>query len=65
MWPPLVLLFLLLPAAHGAPHPAVDLQESFPSVLEGPFSCWMGWGWTPVSSRGQTRTSPDPPAASF
>ncbi|EDL89686.1 rCG42596, isoform CRA_a [Rattus norvegicus] len=34
MWPPLVLLFLLLPAAHGAPHPAADLQENFPSVLE-------------------------------
>uniref|UniRef100_A0ABA7IXG2 RB-associated KRAB zinc finger downstream neighbor (non-protein coding) n=1 Tax=Mus musculus TaxID=10090 RepID=A0ABA7IXG2_MOUSE len=35
MWPPLLLLFLLLPAAHGAPHPAADLQENFPSVLEG------------------------------
>uniref|UniRef100_A0ABA7IXH3 RB-associated KRAB zinc finger downstream neighbor (non-protein coding) n=1 Tax=Mus musculus TaxID=10090 RepID=A0ABA7IXH3_MOUSE len=31
MWPPLLLLFLLLPAAHGAPHPAADLQENFPS----------------------------------
>lgn len=43
MWPSLVLLFLLLPAAHGAPHPAADLQESFPSVLEGCHRPVVGW----------------------